>query len=279
MKRIAALLTVHNRKVQTLRCLNNIFNSVGHEIEYHMDVYLTDDGCTDGTADAVRSEFPQVHIVHGDGNLFWNRGMHKAWVEASVREYDYFVWLNDDTYLYDNAILRLLSCSYIFSDSNIIIGSTCDTKGEGKVTYGGMDENKEQLFSNTEPLECYYMHGNIVLIPNAVFKKVGYNDSYYRHSLGDHDYGLMARKKDIKVILAPGFFGECDIHSSVAKWKDPKLSLRERHHFFYLPTGQNPFEFFHFRRKHYGLIPAIRTFITNYIHLLFPSMWKNDDFR
>lgn len=279
MKQIAALLTVHNRRAQTLRCLQNIFNSKDVDKSFRIEAYLTDDGCTDGTTDAIMKKFPQVHIIKGDGSLFWNRGMYAAWVEASKKQNDFYLWLNDDTYLYEDSIVRLLNCSDSYSNNNIIVGSTCDTHGQGIVTYGGMDKRKNQLFSETVPLECYYMHGNIVLIPKNVFNKVGYNDSYYRHSLGDHDYGLMAIEHGLKVMLAPGFHGACDKHSSIAKWKDPNLSLRQRNHFFYQPTGQNPFEFFYFRKKHYGLIPALKTFVTNYIHLLFPKLWKNEDYR
>ena len=59
---------------------------------------MTDDGCTDGTIEAVRDKFHDVRIVKGDGSLFWNRGMLKAWEAASTeKSYDYYIWLNDDT--------------------------------------------------------------------------------------------------------------------------------------------------------------------------------------
>lgn len=81
MKLIAVLLTVHNRKEKTLCCLQNLFKQKipnGYQIE----VYLTDDGCTDGTPEAVHEQFPAVHIIKGDGSLFWNRGMYTAWDTA-----------------------------------------------------------------------------------------------------------------------------------------------------------------------------------------------------
>ena len=46
--------------------------------------------------EAVGKMFPQVHIIKGDGNLFWNRGMYMAW-QAAIKEkdYDFYLWLND----------------------------------------------------------------------------------------------------------------------------------------------------------------------------------------
>lgn len=89
-----------------------------------MDVYLTDDGCTDGTPEAVRQQFPQVHIIHGDGNLFWNRGMYTAWQEAAKKDYDFYLWLNDDTFVYPDMLSALLHASQQKENKAIIVGPT-----------------------------------------------------------------------------------------------------------------------------------------------------------
>ena len=52
MKTIAVLLTVFNRREKTIECLKNLF-AQDIPAEYSIMVYLTDDGCTDGTPEAV----------------------------------------------------------------------------------------------------------------------------------------------------------------------------------------------------------------------------------
>ena len=47
-----------------------------------LNVYLVDDGCTDGTPEAVSRYVPTSVIVRGTGNFIWNRGMRRAWQEA-----------------------------------------------------------------------------------------------------------------------------------------------------------------------------------------------------
>ena len=74
MKRIAALLTVYIRCDTTLRCLRELEKQKLPQ-GFIVDIYLTDDGCTDGTPQRVASEYPHVHIIKGNGNLYWNRGM------------------------------------------------------------------------------------------------------------------------------------------------------------------------------------------------------------
>ena len=73
MKYWAVLLTVFNRKEKTLKCLSRLFAQLPVE-DLQIDVFLTDDGCTDGTAEAVENLFPSVHTLKGNGDLYWNRG-------------------------------------------------------------------------------------------------------------------------------------------------------------------------------------------------------------
>lgn len=48
MQTIAILLTVFNRKEKTVKCLQHLNIQLPLQ-GYKTDIYLTDDGCTDGT--------------------------------------------------------------------------------------------------------------------------------------------------------------------------------------------------------------------------------------
>ena len=275
MRYIGIIMTVHNRKVKTLECLKRI-ESLHIPDGYAIETYLTNDGCTDGTPEAIKATFPHVNIIEGDGSLFWNRGMYAAWQEAAKSDFDYYLWLNDDTFLYDNTLDRLLKTSNELDNKAIILGTTCDTYTKSIVTYGGKTKDGKYAYSDVKPSQCIYMNGNIVLIPKHVFDIVGYNDPYYSHAMGDYDYGLMAVKKNINIYTAPGFCGECDLHEQVSTWKDPKKPLKTRWKALFKPTGANPFEYFYYRHKHFGIIAACKTFISNFAHVLFPQFWTPD---
>ena len=60
MKSIAVLLTVFNRKDKTLQSLERLYKLLPLD-DIQVDVYLTDDGCTDGTPEALTEYFPQVN--------------------------------------------------------------------------------------------------------------------------------------------------------------------------------------------------------------------------
>ena len=274
MKSIAVLLTVHNRKEKTLECLSYLYQQKIPE-GYYFDVYLTNDGCTDGTPEAVKQHYPSVNIINGDGNLFWNRGMYKAWEAASSRQnYDYYFWLNDDTTLKENALSILISSSELKNDESIIVGTTVSTKDSKRITYGGRTKNTGLLKPSKELIFCEFFNGNIVLIPNFVFRIVGTNDFIYRHALGDFDYGLRAGKLGVKSYIAPEILGECDEHESLSTWCNPKQPFNKRWKAFRQPTGHNPEEFFIFEKRHKGILIAIFHYITNHLRVIMPTLWK-----
>ena len=71
-KKVALVTPVHNRKELTLLCLKSLsrINSKGLEVR----TYIVDDGSTDGTADAIREEYPDVDVVPGNGDLWFTEG-------------------------------------------------------------------------------------------------------------------------------------------------------------------------------------------------------------
>lgn len=265
MPSIAIILTVHNRKEKTLKSLKSLYDNNFSDLQ----VFLTDDGCTDGTSEAVLSQYPTVKIVKGDGTLFWNRGMYKAWEEASKGKFDFYLWLNDDTYLYSDALIRMIESAEQFP-SSIIVGSTNSPDNKKLLTYGGF-VNGRQIAPTEICQECDNFNGNVVLIPRTVFEKVGNLDWGFSHSIGDIDYGLRARKAGFKNMIAPGFMGECASNPQPPKWMRKSVPFRERVKNLYSPLGYSiPSEFFRFNARHFGYLRAIRVFVTNHLRLIFP---------
>lgn len=268
---IAVLLTVFNRKRKTIECLKHLHGLLPID-GYQVDVYLTDDGCTDGTPEAIALQFPEVHIIQGDGNLYWNRGMYTAWQEAAKQNYDFYLWLNDDTYVYSNMLTSLLEASLIKEDKAIIVGATQSLDGKN-ITYGGRLKNGEIPIPNGKLVPICYFNGNIVLIPRYVYNKLGNLDYYFTHSKGDFDYGLRALKADVEMFQVGKYLGECDLHENIDKWCNPDVPLAQRWKMLYRPNGMPPNETFHLERRHYGVLMAMFHYITVHIRCIFPAIW------
>lgn len=211
-------MTCHNRREKTLACLTALDKQL-LPIDLTLSTYLVDDGSTDGTFETVHQNYPQIRLIKGNGSLFWTGGMQKAFSEALKQEHDFYLWLNDDTVLYPNAIDTLLQSSNNLDTQGeqhaIIVGSTQDSES-GELTYGGLRRTawfRPLHFSLVEPTEvvqnCQTMNGNCVLIPHQVAKRIGNVEPIFRHYLADYDYGLRARQQGCSLWIAPQYIGAC----------------------------------------------------------------------
>ena len=272
-KSIAVLLTCHNRRDKTIICLNALFNQKDFGQKYDFKVFLVDDGSDDGTSDAVAQEFPQVKLLQGDGNLFWNRGMHLAWSEAAKEDFDFYLWLNDDTMLFPTALQDILNCSRLTDEKSIICGTTRSAIN-GTITYGGRSKTKGLLEPNNQLQQCDYFNGNCVLVPKSVYNAVGNLDYMFSHSTGDWDYGLRAAKKGIKSFISYYYVGTCEKHDSLPKWCSPSVKLSDRIKAFQTPLAVNPVQHFKFDLRHNGLLLAAKHYLGIYLRLFFPSFWN-----
>lgn len=255
MVKVGILITSHNRKSITINCLESISLQ-----NLSADIFLVDDGSTDGTEVAVRTNFPDVKIIKGDGNLFWNRGMHLAWTVAMDNDYDYYLWLNDDTLLKSGAIQAMVDLAIDHGNQVVICGATQD-KHSLEFTYGGRDQKYLPLIPSGKVEEVYYMNGNVVLVPKYVFEKVGILDPFFHHDIGDFDYGLRARKKGVKILTTLDYVGFCERNvSALTRDRLMGVSLRKRMAKLFSPLGHHPVKQFRFILRHESLLNAIWVF-------------------
>ncbi len=233
--KISVLLTCHNRRDKTLRCLNALFACKLPDAAM-LKVFLVDDGSSDDTAGAIRDAYPQVRILEGDGRLYWTGGMHRAFAAAIVHNFDYYLWLNDDTFLYPDAITTMLKVAEeVFNKerkSAVVVGST-QAEENGEVNHGGIIVdgswwNTSLVVPGDEPILCDTLNGNCVLISRPVVSHVGNLDATFIHTMGDIDYGFRVREKGFPLVVMPGFAGRCDSNPITGTYEDNSLPLRER---------------------------------------------------
>jgi GT2 family glycosyltransferase len=272
---IASLIVCHNRREKTLRAIATLEAAAPPSVQ--LETVLFDDGSTDGTAEAVKTMFPRVRLVHGSGNAFWNRGLYEAWRRALELSVDAFLWLNDDVELDADAFTRLLNAWETLaaerSDKRfILVGSTRGL--DESITYGGYRIEPSpfalrfrlvQTGNEPEPIDTF--NGNIVFVPREVVMELGINDPEYFHNFGDNDYGLRASRSGIAVRLLPGTLGVCESNyeKRLRGYGSPELRLSEQWAKVNTHHGL-PFRgWWRFTRRHSG-----RWWL---LHFLIPYRW------
>lgn len=256
---IAVLLTCHNRKEKTLSCLKGIYQQeTGEDVE--LFIFLVDDGSSDGTAESVKSNYPNVNVVKGNGNLFWAGGMRKAWQAAidSKIKIDYFLLLNDDTVLYKKTVHNLLTEFEELGTLNAILSSPTKSALLGSVTYGGsvlLNSYKSQFKmltpNGSTPQRCDLANANILMIPFVVYEQLGMLSKNFTHGIADFDYTLRAKKKGVVTYIASKYGGTCE-NDHEKNWRSSKkYKLKQRINYLHSPTGLAYSEYLYYIKKHF----------------------------
>lgn len=275
-KKIAVLITCHNRREKTIKCLKALHSIILPE-NTKLNIYLVDDGSTDGTKNEVEHKFPHVNVILGSGNLFWNKGMYLAWETATrTEEYDFYLWLNDDTMLSNSALLELMECfeEALNTDKQpaIIVGACQAFEGSNIFSYGGQNKSGPAI-PNGNIQTCVYINGNATLISKDIYAKLGNLSEDYTHSIGDSDYGFRAIKAGFKCYTTKNYIAICPPHGELSDWCNPKLTLTQRWKSLHSPKGLNIKEYLIFRKKFWGrkwIIYALKA----YIKTIFPGSYS-----
>ena len=268
--RIAVLMTCHNRSDTTLACLAKLLPLLGD-----MDrVYLVDDGSRDGTTEAVVGlNDSRIHVIEGNGSLYWAKGMNLAWRESvkNCEKYDYFLWLNDDVELKTDSIANLQKDHELTGCKDGVIIGTCATDDtEQFSSYGATDLDDRRYFPNFQgPVKAEgWFNGNVVLVPNAAYEKIGMISGDYSHAKADYDYAERLKRAGIPFFASSHFVGVCQ---NDFRLKMSGLGLWQRMRMFFKPGYWNLADLFRFRRRYWGLPRAV----LSVCHLVFQVVFRS----
>lgn len=250
--KVAVLIACYNRAGKTLRALEALLKTA-EGIDY--DVYLVDDASLDGTGEKVRMRLPNVRVIEGSGQLYWAKGMRKAW-KAAVAErndWDGFLWLNDDLYLRPDALAG------IFADyektKSVVVGACSEDATEAKCSYGAKNRRGELIVPNGTPqLADGWFNGNCVFVPRDVYLKVGMISGEYSHARADYDYAERLKKANTPFYCSSKYVGVC--HNDFDEKMKGK-SLGQRLQLLWKPGYFNLHDLWLIRSRYHGIPRAI----------------------
>jgi len=261
---IVVCITCHNRRNATLTCLATL-RSQQLPDGVRISVVLVDDGCSDDTAEAVRSAFPDTVIQRTtDGERYWAGGMLAAERVAETMEPDYLLWLNDDVVLVPDAVATLLEVSH--KTGGIAVACLADPETE-KPSYGGQVSDSgwhplrlRLLPPNGSIQNCDTFQGNCVLIPASCRDRGARLDPIFDgvQGMADTDLGLRAGALNIPIGTTPHFIGTCTPNRNPPPWQSPATDRLARLRAIVGPRGFPPRAWFHLVWRHAGLAaPAV----------------------
>lgn len=253
--KVAILLPVYNALTYTKKTLENLsWLLVSDTLAlkgFVFEIVVVDDGSTDGTSEWIKAHFPGVHVLAGDGNLWWSGGINRAAVFALFeRKAHYLLLWNNDIVAgeeYFPALCRILT----ETGPETIVGSKVFIAGTDDIiwTMGGrfnpltgikypVGYGKPDSEPYRKPLEVDWLPGMGTCLHRSVIEKIGYWDEvHFPQYHGDSDFTCRARENGFILRVYPELKLWNHIEHTGAlhhgRWKDllqSFSSLRSNYH-------------------------------------------------
>ena len=217
LPQIFIIIPAHNRKEFTSDCLL----SLREQQLQNVKSIVIDDGSTDRTSEMIQKDFPEVVLLHGNGDLWWtgatNMGIEYA-LAQSCKD-DYILTLNDDTTVRSDYLQTLLTSAQNHPDS--LIGSiSISDQDESTVVDAGVRINwltakytnlgkgkrhSDLLHEGTLIHKVDVLPGRGTLIPVEVFKRIGlYDFKRFPHYGADYEFSRRANMRGYELLIHYG---------------------------------------------------------------------------
>ena len=244
LKRVEIITPVHNRREVTLQCLRSIARCDHTGLDLH--VIIVDDGSTDGTAEAVELQFPDVEIIKGDGNLWYTAGTNRGIAAAMKHDPDYVLAINDDTIFDEKCIVRLVACAE--NNPRSVVGAlllnwetphrVMQVSPRWEFWRGGYRHWYKQTVWTVpkEPWEVELIVGNCVLYPADAIREVGLMDEKRLPQYGDAEYTPRMRRRGWRLLIEPQARAFCEPNIAPSGFRHLPIK-KQFEELFFKPMG------------------------------------------
>lgn len=216
--KVAVIIPVFNGLKFTKKCLPGLYeliNTAGKSKE-QVPIVVVDDGSSDGTHQWISEHYPEVHLLQGDGGLWWsggvNMGMHYALEKLAV---DYVLWWNNDIIPRKDYLSQLFnilskvsdqvvvgSKVFVFNDDLIWgMGGRFDPVSGLRYMYGERQRDDVQY---QQAFGVDWLPGMGTTLHRSVVETIGYLDQEnFPQYHADSDYSLRAKSAGFQIMAFP----------------------------------------------------------------------------
>lgn len=274
----AVLITCWNERERILTSLEQLFRQIDlmkTEGLYEFTVFLADGGSTDGTIDELDEKYSQLTLVRGSHRKNWIQGTNLAWETAAKEDFDFYILLSSKIRLEEGALESMMENSKFLRHKVLLTGSVADSKGN-IVSGGRTKKGKIVQPDPLIPVPCYNFEGDLVLVPKAVYSKVGMLDKVYNYKFADYDYGVRACKAGIQRAVAPGVLAKKDAAAPLPRWRDASYTIKDRFKYMTATERRIPRELFIYDCRRIGFFGAMGRMVALYFKMLTTRKQANE---
>ena len=213
---IYIIIPVHNRLGYTQDCLESLEKQVYRDFK----IIVVDDGSTDGTRHFIQTNFPNVILIEGNGELWWtgatNEGIRLALRQANP-DTDFILTLNNDLVVQEDYLLQLIR-GYEEMKPCLMGSLSVDVDDKRRIHFAGTRWNRHnakyrpaadikldlnELQKKSPFIESTLLPGRGVLIPIKLFNEIGlYDQKNFPQYMADEDFSLRCKNNGHKLFVS-----------------------------------------------------------------------------
>ncbi|MFC3415151.1 glycosyltransferase family 2 protein [Algoriphagus hitonicola] len=208
MGNIITIIVTHNGSRWIYNCINSILNS-----NLKIDIICIDNFSTDDTVDVIKSNFSDIIIIENNENLGFGQANNIGLRYAIKNYYDYIFLLNQDAYVENDTIYKLVQASKNNLEFGIL--SPIHLNGEGN----RLDLNFSNYISEykcgsfisdfilaklrKEVYDLPFVNAAAWLLPLNTIKTIGGFDPLFFHYGEDDNYCQRVLYHGLKIGIVP----------------------------------------------------------------------------
>ena len=205
--KILVIVVTYNAMKWADRCFSSLISS-----SIPLDIYVVDNGSTDGTQDFINTRFPNITINQSERNLGFGRANNLGLQYALDNGYNYVYLLNQDAWLFPDTIEKLIDVSKKYPEFEILspfqinsngridkyfLINVCSWKSNPDLLNDLYNKQVNDVYSVTNVMAAHWF------LPISTIKKIGGFSPSFPHYGEDDNYIDRSLFKGGKVGIVP----------------------------------------------------------------------------
>ncbi len=215
---LSIIIINYNTRDLTADCLESVYRTIKG---ISFEVFVVDNASVDGSAEFLKSKFPDINLIKNERNLGFAAANNQA---LKIIQGRYALLLNSDTVLKESAVWELVSFMETHPEAAMACGQLLNADGTKQNSIAGFPSLLTLLFNMplleylfpekfpskryeyNQPIEIDSGIGACLMVRKEAIDKVGMLDERYFFFMEETDWALQMREAGWKNYYVPTAF-------------------------------------------------------------------------
>lgn len=230
---LSVIIVSYKALDMTISCIDSVYQNLTNKISF--EVICFDNHSEDGTAEVIRKKFPQVVLIENKENIGFARANNRCF---EITQGKNVLLLNNDAYLKDDSLLRMLEFLRSSDDIAVVGGKLIYPDKTLQISYGYFPtflfnnffmrtllKKIRTVFPVKKPVKVDWVSGAYFLIKKEVLDDVGFFDERFWMYYEEIDLCARIRHAGYKIYYYPE---SVVVHEENSDFSSQKKELRKK---------------------------------------------------